>query len=124
MILALMYYINITETCMLLMETYRPAKNMQNSRTYLSIVELSQSRASVGQEKVPTQYSHLVSKLHVCRWSVWKRPFLQVDDPTMHQERGVNDLGDLGQTALTSSKKKEKETVRVFERVRKVIILY
>lgn len=73
---------------------------------YLGIVKLGQSCASICQQEIATQDSHLVPKLHVFKGAVRVRPLLQVNNPTMHQERRVDQLCDLSQVTLTDNKEK------------------
>ena len=67
---------------------------------YLGVVQLGQSGTSVGQQEVPAQDGHLIPKLHVLQRAVGVRPPLQIHDPTMHQERRVDQLGDFCQVPL------------------------
>lgn len=39
-------------------------------RGYLSVVQLSESSARVGQQEVAAQDGHFIAKLHVLQWAV------------------------------------------------------
>lgn len=75
---------------------------------YLGVVKLGQSCTGICQQEIATQDSHLVPKLHVFKWAVRVRPLLQINNPTMHQERRVDQLCDLSQITLTEKREKLK----------------
>lgn len=80
----------------------------QRRRGYLSIIQLSESGARVGQQEVSAQDGHFIAKLHVLQWAVRHRPLLQIDYPAVHEEGRVDQLCDFCQVPLTDTETEQR----------------
>ncbi len=87
--------------------TFHRATVCQCQTRYLRVIQCSKSGACIGQQEVTAQDGHLVPKLHVLQRAVWNPPLLQIDYPTMHQERRVDQLSDLCQVPLARNQQKQ-----------------
>lgn len=92
---------------------------------YLLVSQSGQFRARVSEQVVPTEQRNFIPKCHVVedgRLGVESR--VDVHKPLVHQMRGPDHFGDLGQRSLTGMRISAGVFTRLEERARKFILQF